>query len=370
MKKINISQIDSNFKTQEVDGHKIIYHSVMNKPFVFEGLGWKNYPYYRIPCNFTDKDVNNGVLELSHQTAGCCVRFRSNSKYIALKAQLEYSSDMNHMPRCGSSGFDLYIKNRYGQFVFIRAVQPNYKEIDLERIVYSDAPAKMNEYLLNFPLYGGAKEVQIGLDPDSLIEEATPHKIAKPILFYGSSITQGGCASRPGNVYTSILCRKLDAPQINLGFSGSAKGETAMAEAIASLDLSCFVMDYDHNAPDPEHLAATHEKFFKIIRKKNPKLPILIISKCDFHKGEFFNEERREIVRKTYENAVASGDKYTAFIDGETLWGKVNRDACSVDGCHPNDFGFYRMADKIYPVLKTLINKNNININSREEKEK
>lgn len=351
----DISKIDSNFKAAVVDGRETVYYDTENAPFVFEGLAWnKHSDYFRLPKHLTKEEVNQGALELSHHTAGCCVRFQCDSPFITIRAKLTHSFDMNHMPRCGSAGFDLYIKNQEGKFIFTKAVQPNRDEVDLERLVHPALPAGMNEYLLNYPLYGGVEKVEIGVAPGSHIAAPSPHKISKPILFYGSSITQGGCASRPGNAYTSMLCRKFDAPQINLGFSGSGKGETAVAEAIAELDLSCFVMDYDHNAPDAEHLAATHETFFKIIRKKNPTLPILMLSKCDFY-DNVPCKNRRAIIEKTYQNALAAGDKYVAYIDGELLWGKDDRDACSVDGCHPNDLGFYRMAEVIYPVLKELM---------------
>ena len=350
----DISKIDSNFKAAVIDGRETAYYDVTAAPFVLEGFGWQDRPYYRVPGYFTTDEVGGGVLALAKHTSGCCVRFKSDSSFIALRARLHCSCDMNHMPRCGSAGFDLYIKDKNGKFSFVKAVQPNAQEVDLERLVYPNTPGGMTEYLLNLPLYGGVEKIELGVAPGSHFEAPTPHKIEKPIVFYGSSITQGGCASRPGNAYSNMLCRKLDAPQINLGFSGSGKGEPAFAEAIAKLDMSCFVLDYDHNAPNTEHLTATHETFFKIIREKNPTLPILILSKCDFHDTDD-DRARREIIRKTYENAIAAGDKYVAFIDGELLWGVTDRDACSVDGCHPNDLGFYRMAETIYPVLKKLL---------------
>ena len=350
----DISSIDKNFQAAVVDGRETAYYDTATAPFVFEGLAWNDRPYYRLPGNFTSAEVSEGALFLANHTAGCNVRFKTDSPFLTIRAKLVHSNDMNHMPRCGSAGFDLYVKNGEGKFIFQKAVQPNRDEVNVERLLYPQAPGGMQEYLLNFPLYGGVEKVEIGVAPGPDLQPPTPHKIKKPILFYGSSITQGGCASRPGNAYTSQLCRKLDATQINLGFSGSGKGDAAVARAIAELDLSCFVMDYDHNAPDPEHLEKTHEPFFKMIREKNPDLPILILSLCDFH-GLEHQKQRREIIRKTYENAIAAGDQHVAFIDGELLWGTTDRDACTVDGCHPNDLGFYRMAETVYPVLKELL---------------
>jgi hypothetical protein len=343
---VKIEEIDKNFQTVKVGNLDVCYYDVLKDPFEIEGFPWRDpvRVFNRLPSSFTDKDVNAGALSLSNHTAGGAVRFRTDSPYITLKANLAYSSDMNHMPRAGSAGFDLYIGS--GKDIKYRKTaqpSPNMKVLELQMV--NGSPKKMTDWTLYLPLYGGASKIEIGLAPNAKIEKPTPHVVGKPVLFYGSSITQGGCASRPGNAYTTMLCRAVDAPQINLGFSGSGKGESAVAEAIAGLKLAAFVMDYDHNAPNIQHLKDTHEKFFKIIREKNPELPIIILSKCDFNGGG--DNERRKIIRQTYENAVKNGDKKVWFIDGETLFGTENRDACTVDGCHPNDLGFYRMFRQI-----------------------
>ena len=127
-----------------------------------------------------------------------------------------------------------------------------------------------------------------------------------------------------------------------------------MARHIASLKLSAFVMDYDHNAPDIPHLERTHYPFYEIIRRANPDLPILMVSKPDFDNGAD-NSRRRDIVLESYLKGRAAGDKKLWFVDGESLFQGRDRDACTVDGCHPNDLGFYRMAEAIYPKLKKAL---------------
>ena len=127
-----------------------------------------------------------------------------------------------------------------------------------------------------------------------------------------------------------------------------------MAEAIASLDMAAFVLDYDHNAMTPEHLQNTHEFFFKTIREANPDLPIVMVSKPDI-KGHEEDFKRREIIRQTWKNAIDAGDSNVYFVDGETLFTDSERDICTVDGCHPNDIGFLRMADGIYPIVKKAL---------------
>ena len=173
----------------------------------------------------------------------------------------------------------------------------------------------------------------------------------KPIVFYGSSITQGGCVSKAGSAYPTILCRRLDAVQINLGFSGNGKGEENIARHIASLPMSMFVMDYDHNAPTPEHLEKTHEPFFRIIREMQPELPIVSLSRPSFDMNPDENAVRREIIRNTYEHAVAAGDQHVVFVDGELFYGQTDRDMCAVDGTHPNDLGSWRIAEALEPIL-------------------
>ena len=358
-RKVDIARIDKNFSVPGIGDFNIVYANVKKTPFVIEGLPWfkqNKSAYYRIPKTLTAEKTNEGIIALSNHTAGVAVRFRSDSPVVTVRAKLAYSSDMNHMPRAGSAGFDSYCTPNDGKQQYNKTVQPNRDQIDIEALLGLNPGEGMCDWLINFPLYGGVESVEIGIVSGSALEPPTPHKIENPVLFYGSSITQGGCASRPGNAYTPMLCRAVDAPQINLGFSGSARGEAALAEEIGKLKLSAFIYDYDHNAPSPEHLKKTHEKFFRIVRKLQPELPIIMLSKCDYKNIPDCNL-RREIIRTTYRNAVEHGDRNVYFIDGETLFGRKMPDACTVDGCHPNDLGFYRMYKHILPLLKKILKK-------------
>ena len=352
----DISSVDKNFKIQGIDKFDGDYYDVKSSPIVLEGLPWfkeNKQQFSRMPLDLKPPKVNNGIPFLTHQTAGVCVRFRTDSPVIVLRANLAYSQDMSHMPRAGSMGFDSY-RMQDGELVYHRTIMPKSKQQTVHALIGRSYSKKMCDWQINFPLYGGVSSVEIAVTKGSKVQPPTPHKIADPVLFYGSSITQGGCASRPGNVYTSMLCRKVDAPQINLGFSGSARGEEAIAELIGSLKLSCFVYDYDYNAPTAQHLQATHEKFFKIVRKMQPTLPIIIMSRCNY-KGHAHDLERRAIIYKTYENAVAAGDKNVYWVDGKDLFKGDMRDSCTVDGTHPNDLGFFRMYEQTLPALKKAL---------------
>lgn len=355
---MDIVSIDNNFRGDCPAENGFIYHDVLTPPLRLEGFAWKNQnPFYRLPETFTEADVSSGALALAHHTAGGCIRFRSDSARIMIRAELDYISDLSHMPRTGSAGFDSFQRNGDETFIYNLTVFPNALQTKINTLCGVNRQGGTCEWQLNLPLYAGVRKIEIGIEPDSSLFVPSRHKTASPILFYGSSITQGACASRPGNAYSSLLCRRLDVEQINLGFSGSAKGETAIAKAIAKLNLSAFVFDYDHNSPNPEHLKATHESFFQVIRAEQPELPIIILSKCNFTNwGD--DAQRRSVIRKTCENAWASGDRNVFFVDGESLFQHDMRDCCTVDGTHPNDLGFFRMYQKILPVLRQAIKRN------------
>lgn len=352
-----LEEIDRNFKAAELDGIPLHFYPVNAAPFVVEGFPWRHpeKEYYRLPAAMTADEVNEGALNLANHTSGGAIRFRTDSKIIAVCADLICSSDLPHMPKIGQNGFDCYrLTGRDPHFVGMSRA-PQLANCRLEAVTGDNPEGELCLFQINMPLYGGAEKIRIGLFPGARLLPPDPHRIAKPILFYGSSITQGACASRPGTAYTSALCRLLDAPQINLGFAGCGRGEPAVARAIASLDLAAFVFDYDHNAPNAEHLERTHEPFFRIIREARPELPVLFLSKCDFKPEIPEDAGRRAVIRRTYENACRAGDRHVAFIDGETLFAGDRRWDCTVDRCHPNDLGFYRMAAVIGPVLRSLI---------------
>lgn len=330
-------------------------------PFRLSGFYWykEDGKLHRLPARIA-KEVSEGVAYLATHTSGATLSFRTDSNRLFLEANVLEAAVSQKFTACGRFGFDVYMRRLdYDKLVYVKTVLPDAGVLQM-RLDIPDfknlmlrGSSDIVEILINFPPYDGVESLQIGLDKGASVWEPTPYSIEKPVVFYGSSITQGGCASRPGNAYINHLNRRLNIPVINLGFSGSARGETLMAETIAGMDMSVFVMDYDHNAPNPEHLEKTHEPFFKIIREENPQLPIIMISRqSPEHK---MTAVRKAIVYRTYENAVAAGDKNVYFIDGETLFGTEDRDACTVDGTHPNDIGFLRMADGIEPVLRQAL---------------
>lgn len=354
---MRIEEIDGNFVSQSCQGLELVFQDADRPPFALSGLGFHHDEgrYCRLP-QASLAAQNAGVQELAWHTAGVQLRFRTTSPVIALQVELRNISSMNHMPSSGQSGFDLYLgvggAKRYARTLIPPVGTKSHAGLLLQA---GRAPGEVREATLNFPLYNGVNRVQVGLLPGAEVLPPTPFALPKPILFYGSSITQGGCASRPGNAYCQMVARRFDAECLNFGFSGSARGELAMAEVLASLDPAVLVLDYDHNAPNPEHLEKTHEVFFQFIRERRPELPVVFVSRPDVDLNMSDGDVRKAIIRRTYDRAVAAGDRRVYFVDGLLLFGASDRDACTVDGCHPNDLGFYRMAQAIIPTVERAL---------------
>ena len=345
----NIADIDKNFKVETKLGKgDIKFYNVKKNPFCLYGLMFDEM-FRRMPEEVAKK-VNSGIEELHLNTSGGRIRFKTNSPYVAINAVMPNKIHVPHMPQTGISGFDIYVNGRYKK-TFIPPVDMDGGYESLCDFTESE----MREITINFPIYNNVKDLYIGLAEDAVFEEAAPYKCDKKVLFYGSSITQGGCVSRPGLTYVNLLSNMLEFDFTNLGFSASALGELEMAEYIAGQNPDIFVMDYDHNAPTPEHLEKTHEPFFKRFRELRPDTPVVMISAPNVRFENENWERRRGLVKTTYENAVNCGDKNVYFIDGKMLWGEDDWDLCAVDALHPNDLGHYRMAKYIQPVLEKLL---------------
>lgn len=346
---MRIEEIDKNFSASGTVPENTVFTSIEEKPFKIYGIKKAKDCFFRLPENTAAK-VNDGTKELCFCTAGGRVRFSSNSEYIVLYVKLNKTFVMPHATFLLCGGFDIY---RDGKFFY--TTKPACNPLPEAYTAYIPCyDNERHEYTVVFPCYGGVSKLLIGISPNAELFASAPYKAENPVIYYGSSITQGGCASRPGLTYQELISRRLDVNYYNLGFSGSAHGEEAMAHYIngyiKSHGASLFCYDYDHNAPNAEHLKNTHERFFKIIRNENPALPVIFITRPDWWASD--SPERRDIIEQTYKNAVASGDKNVYFVDGKTFG--TDPDS-TVDGCHPNDIGFYLMAktigDKIEEVL-------------------
>lgn len=354
----NITEIDKNFKAESLQKEDIKFYDIRQEPFRIYGV-YKpegSAGYIRMPEEAA-KATNEGVATLNHNTSGGRVRFRTDSNYIALKCIMPQIDIMPHMPATGSCGFDLYADGKYVKtFVPQLSYNGNFHDINKgyeSAIEFGDKVSR--DIIINFPLYNCVSDVLIGLKGNAQLLPGNEYTHKLPVVFYGSSITQGGCASRPGNMYPSILSRRMDFDFINLGFSGSARGEQAIAEYIAKLPMSVFVYDYDHNAPTVDHLRKTHYRMYRIIRDSQPDLPIIFLSRPNFITGKKETAERLKVIEDSYQAAKTHGDTNIYFISGQDMLYSHDPDMMNVDGCHPNDFGFFCMAEKLEEVLKKII---------------
>lgn len=354
---MNLSKADANFQTTFAQEGDFTWYFPSHKDFVLEGLPFcpPDGPYERIAPDLLP-GLSGELRFLSHHTSGAALRFSTDSRQIALQADLHSLSNLSNMAKYGECGFDLYCYGAQG-YQFLHTFSPAVGEASLaESWNVPDSQTGCTEFLLYFPLYCGVQKLRVGLLPDARFGPLHQRALPSPILFYGSSITQGASAGRPGSCYPAAVCRALDAPLVNLGFSGNAKGDLALAQQTGRLTLSAFVMDYDYNAPCPAFLARTHQPFFQAVRQAQPDLPVLLLSRVagnpDFAED---TRQRREIIQQTYAQAKAAGDEHVAFLDGEAFWAKVDPRECTMDLCHPNDLGFFLMAKHILPALQQLL---------------
>ena len=354
-------QYDENMITQtRLARPDVKFFDVTEPPVRFYGVFCEDGLLRRLPIGVA-KTVSKGIHEMCGTNAGGRVRFMTDSPYVAIAVEYSQYELSNIIPISNMAGLDMYADSAFvGLFrpPLDFCGEPFASSLDIPDALPCDEPAhsftherKMRLITINLPTYSGLRSMRVGIASGAKISHAPDYSLEKPIVFYGSSITNGAAASRPGMTYEARVSRALDVNYINLGFGGLCKGEPEMADHIAGLDMSVFVMDYDHNASTPEYLASTHEPFFKRIREKNPEIPIIIISRPNYSKDA---PERLAIIKRTYENARASGDTNVYFIDGREFFGG-DLDF-TVDTIHPTDMGFYCMAKRVTEVLHPLVN--------------
>lgn len=348
-----LEEIDKNFKIEtNLNKSDIKFYSSLDEVFCVHGVKYENGKFRRLPEQIA-KSVNDGVYGLHANTSGGRVRFKTDSSYIAISAKMCNIGKMDHFAITGSAGFDMYIRED-GQDKFHSTFRPPFDFSEGYESMFDFKTKEMREVTINFPLYSDVCDLYIGVEENAKIEAPTPYKNKKPVVYYGHSITQGGCASRPGNSYPSIISRDLNLDFVNLGFSGSARGEREIAEYIASLDMELFVYDYDHNAPSWEHLENTHEAMFKIIRNSHPDLPIIMMTSVSMDRCHDNRPKRREIIYRTYKNALDSGDKNVYFWDGGKEFAPYEEYG-TVEGCHPNDHGFVGIAKSLDKLIEKIL---------------
>jgi lysophospholipase L1-like esterase len=336
----------------------LTWHAV--KPANIEGQGWTDVksPFDRLPAR-AEGMVRPPVWNLSHNSAGLYVDFSTNAPRIAVRWTLNSQTlSMPHMPATGVSGVDLYVRNDDGWHFLANGQAREFPNNEAEFTASEASAAEDVQYRLYLPLYNGVKSVEIGVPEGSSFGFVVTEDASPPIVVYGTSITQGGCAARPGMAYASILNRRLDREFINLGFSGNGQTEPELATLLAELGPAAFVIDSLPNLT-PEMLAERMPKFLEIIRERHPQTPILLVQNPLYPTISFVASTREkvtkanEILTQIHADRVAAGDRAITLVPACDL--AADGGETTVDGVHPTDVGFLRLADALEPYLRKAL---------------
>lgn len=310
----------------------------------------KESPYDRLPSSYKEK-VRTEVWDLSKASAGISVRFHSNSTSLQIRWSVLNDFQMNHMASTGIKGVDLYTKFK-GQWRYVTTARPT-NTINEQKLIKNMTP-EFREYKLFLPLYDGVTKLEVGIDSIASIKKATPATL-KPIVFYGTSITQGGCASRPGMAHTNIISRKLDVDCINFGFSGNGRMEAPIVELISEIDARFYVIECLQNM-DEAQIKKRVRPLVDNIRKKHPLTPIVLVENMMYEMAFLDQTIKSQLIR---ENAALKNEFDEILKSGiqNIFYVKDNQDNLvdnegTVDGVHLTDLGFSRYADYLLENFK------------------
>ncbi|HOY13815.1 MAG TPA: SGNH/GDSL hydrolase family protein [Saprospiraceae bacterium] len=322
--------------------------------------------YNRLPAKF-EKIVRKEVWDLSLNTAGVSVRFRTNATRISIKWTLLTNEKFPHMAWTGIAGLDLYTYKN-GQWNFIETARP--KDKTSEYLIFENKNPEYREYLLNLPLYDGVESVFLGVNESAEVTKPKENYLLnkKPIVHYGSSITQGGCASRPGMAYTNILARWLDRSVYNLGFSGEGTFEESVGQAICEMDVAMVIIDCNPNS-DTSIICQRAIDLVRQVRKCKPTTPILLLENYIYPDDAIFPENtpvfrdsKNKLQHRKWQKLSAAYDvlkkekiKNLYYQKGDHLIGDDFEG--TVDDSHPTDLGMFRMAKVLHPVINKILAK-------------
>lgn len=324
-----------------------------------EGRAWVDQErerwFDRFPAA-AQKSLSPAVWNLSRDSAGMMVRFETDAQAIWVRYILRSERlAMPHMPATGVSGVDLYARDDKGQWRWVNCTKPDAKEVR-QPIVTDLAPGR-REYAAYLPLYNGVESLEIGVPREAAFQGLAPRE-SKPIVFYGTSITHGACASRPGMVHTAILGRRLECPVVNLGFSGNGRMDQAVGEFMAKIDAAVYVIDCSPNM-GPVDIGQKCPPLVKLLRAARPDTPIILVEDRPMTntwirpERQKFHAENHAALRECFESLKTDGVTHLHYIPGDMLLGDDTQGA--TDGSHPSDLGFMRQADVFEPVLRQAL---------------
>ncbi|MEZ6124891.1 MAG: SGNH/GDSL hydrolase family protein [Planctomycetaceae bacterium] len=331
------------------------WHDVLDWGVEGKGFADTEGPFDRLPARAKGV-VRDAVWGLSRHSSGMMVRFRTDATRIfAHYAVTSSKLEMPHMPATGVSGLDLYGRDDDGKWKWISVVRPSNREMKVT--LANGLRPGMREYSVYLPLYNGTEFLKIGVPADCIFEPIAP-RMAKPIVFYGTSITHGACASRPGMPHPAILGRRLDRPVINLGFSGNGKLEKEVGQFLVELNPAVYVLDCLPNMNAAE-VAERTQPMVSQLRAAHPTVPIVLVEDRSYADSWIIesrktrNESSRKAFREAYQKLVDAGVERLWYIPGDDLLAQDRDD--TTDGSHPSDLGFFHHANAFEPVLRKAL---------------
>lgn len=354
----DVTKLDPALGAAKATVKNIAWHNV--EEFGVEGREWVDAPrlryYDRFPSDAEHK-VPPAVWSLSRDCAGMMGRFKSNASAVHVRYTLTKSNTaMPHMPGTGVSGVDLYARDEKNQWRWVNVIKPVDKQVNQVGPLSEGMKPQEREYAFYLPLYNGVEKVEIGVNEGATFEGLAPRK--KPIVFYGTSITHGACASRPGMCHPAILGRRFDLPTTNLGFSGNGKMDASVGEYLCKVDAAVFVIDCLPNM-DAKLVTERCIPLVKQLREAKPETPIVLVEDRR-NTNSWIHPERaahhtanHAALKAAYEKLQAEGVKKLFYISGDALLGDDGDG--STDGSHPSDLGFYRQSDVFEPVLREAL---------------
>lgn len=330
--------------------------------FTLSGLHWhaeNGGTFSRLPLR-ADNTLRREVRDLGRHLSGGRLRFLSNTTEMTVRVTHSMDPFMFNMARVGKAGLDLYVGEPGSMKIWGTTYWTDPKELHYEHSFFTGLAPEEREFTLYLPLYNDLADLEIGLSEGATITAPTPFTLPKPVVFYGSSITQGGCATRPANTYVNILGRKLNLDVVNLGFSGNGMGEPEVAALLAEIDAACYVLDFHINIMTVEGLREVYLPFYETLRAAHPTTPIVMMSQIYTTRERIEPQwaqkriDQTAVIREAFAEALRRGDRNVHYLDGTWLIGP-EADGAFVDGVHPNDHGFFMMADGLEPVLRDLL---------------
>ena len=360
------NQYDQNFVIKEIKSENVEWRNALDSSFQLYGFYWikEDKKYRRLSTKSIDilDKICPKINWLAGNTAGGQIHFWTDSSKLSIRVKLTGPVDLSVMTRTAQGGFDCYIGDNFKDLKFIDSARIQNLQTEYEYVFFENLPGK-KLVVLNFPLYTGVESCFIGLDENAMIKKAKSFNDKNRIVMYGTSITQGGCASRPGLQYTNFLSRVMKREILNFGFSGNAFGEKEVANEIAKVkDVSLFVIDYEANAGTNGKLALTLDTFIDTIRSYHPTVPIAVVSRIPYILDSLKSDlgknrlKIKEFQIETVKKYQSKGDSAVHFIDGSVLLGPVTHE-CTVDSVHPNDLGFYFMTTNFAKAFKKILKK-------------